>query len=149
MRRPLPETQDIDKRLQEAVKVGRLDHSDLRNEFAYCVIETRERGDKRSTRRRRTRLRSGKILDLRNSFLIECQIYDQSNKGARLRLVGDVSMPNRIRLYEDAPERVVDALVVWRKNREIGICFAPYGRGRPITKAQLAYLRGKYYAIGR
>lgn len=149
MRRPFPEPQNIDRPLQEAVKVGRLEESDARNEFAFCVIQSRVGSDRRSMRRRRTHLRSGKILDLGNSFLIECQIYDQSGKGARLRLLGEASMPNRIRLYEDIPERLVDARVVWRKTRDIGICFTPCGHARRITRAQLAYLRGRYYAMGR
>jgi hypothetical protein len=134
--------------LLEAVKVGCRDLGGRRGDVAYCVIETRTNGDKRSTPRRRTRLRSGKILDPRNAFLIECQIYDRSENGARLRLVANIPMPGKIRLYEDAPERLTDAFVVWRKNGEVGICFASCVHSRKITPAQLACLRGRYYAAG-
>lgn len=149
MRLPLPQKQVIGGRLHEAVKIGRLDRNDLRHEFAYCVTETKESDDRRSMRRRRTRLRSGKILDIRNVFLIECQIYDRSDTGARLRLVGDISLPSRIRLYEDASERLFDAAIAWRKGRVIGICHTVDNQARPITRPQLAYLRSQYYAAGR
>ncbi|WOJ88670.1 PilZ domain-containing protein [Methylocapsa polymorpha] len=147
MRLLLPEKQVAGGRLHEAVKIGYLHRSDLRHEFVYTVIDAKERGDRRSMRRRRTRLRSGKILDLRNAFLIECQIYDQSDKGARLRLVRELSLPSKIRLYEDASEQLFDAVIVWRKSPEIGICRTADNQARPITRPQLACLRGGFYAV--
>ncbi len=132
----------------QAVRVSRDGVGGARHDFTYCVIETSDRGDKRSMPRRRTRLRSGKVLDPRNAFLIECQIYDRSGKGARIRLLADIPVPNTIRLYEDSPERLIDAIVVWRRDREIGLCFAPSAQTRKITQSQLTHLRGRYYAIG-
>ena len=108
-----------------------------------------EDGDKRSLPRHRTRLRSGKVLNLANRYLVECQIHDRSPRGARLRLLGDVVVPDALRLYDDAAASVADADVVWRKDREIGLVFADGKRARDISRAQLAGLRGKYYAAGR
>ncbi len=129
----------------DAVKVARLGEA-IAPEFAYCV-ELGESGERRSAKRRRTRLRSGKILDLHNGFLIECQIYDRSNNGARVRLLADVSAPVAIRLYEDCPERLLDARVVWRRDHEIGLRFIERPGPRRLSRTQLTCLRGRYYAL--
>ncbi len=126
----------------DAVKCDCPGDGGRRADFTYSVVGA---GDKRSARRRRTRLRSGKLLDPGNALLIDCQIYDRSEKGARIRLIGDRPVPRYIRLYEEAPERLLEAHVVWRKDREIGLCFAPNTEPRRISKAQLANLRGNFY----
>jgi hypothetical protein len=130
----------------DAVKVDRPGEGGARQNFTYCVVKTPDEGNRRSARRRRTRLRSGKVLDPRNAFLIDCQIYDRSGKGARIRLIGDRPVPSKIRLYEESPERLLEAKVVWRKDREIGLCFNANAESRWISKAQLAHLRGHFYA---
>jgi len=130
LRLPLPQKQVIGGRLHEAVKIGRLDRNDLRHEFAYCVTETKEATtDGRCAAAARVCGRQDP--DIRNVFLIECQIYDRSDTGARLRLVGDISLPSRIRLYEDASERLFDAAIAWRKGRVIGICHTVDNQARP------------------
>lgn len=116
-------------------------------DFVYSVRVIVESGDRRSVRRRRTRLRSGKLLDLRNDFLIECQISDRSDRGARVRLLADIPAPAVIRLYEDDPERLLDARIVWRNQRDVGLCFIRRGGARRISRLQLACLRGRYYAM--
>jgi hypothetical protein len=145
---PKPSRQNagIDRPLMAAIKVGRLEDGDPRRDFTYCVTATLE-SERRATRRRRTRLRSGKTLTPGNGFLVECQIHERSEQGARLRLLAPIPIPGRLRLYEDAPERLIDAFVVWRRDCEIGICFAPHARSRGITSAQLSCLRGRYYAV--
>ncbi len=125
----------------DAIKRDRPSDGDARHDFTYCVVKPKDAGDKRSARRRRTRLRSGKLLDPRNALLIDCQIYDRSEKGARIRLIGDCPVPR----YEESPERLLEANVVWRKDREIGLCFTPNAQSRLISKAQLAHLRGHFY----
>jgi hypothetical protein len=127
----------------DAIKLIRPGDGDPRADFTYCVVKPKT-GDKRSARRRRTRLRSGKLLDPRNALLIDCQIYDRSEKGARIRLIGECPVPRSIRLYEESPERLLEANVVWRKDREIGLCFTPNAQPRSISKAQLAHLRGHF-----
>ncbi len=51
-----------------------------------------------------------------------------------------------IRLYEDDPERLRDARIVWRKDCELGLCFVPRSGGRRISRTQLTCLRTRYYA---
>ena len=128
------------------MKVADLNEALVAQSFAYCVTFAKS-VDRRSSGRRRTRLRSGKLLDLHNAFLIECQIFDRSHKGARVRLCADIQAPNAIRLYEDFPERLLDARVVWRKKRELGLRFVRPLAPRVISRTQLTCLRGRYYAI--
>jgi hypothetical protein len=127
------------------LKVADLNEALVAQSFAYCLTITKC-DDRRSAERRRTRLRSGKLLDLHNAFLIECQIFDRSHKGARVRLFADVQAPNVIHLYEDFPERLLDARVVWRKQRELGLRFVRQLAPRVIGRTQLTCLRGRYYA---
>lgn len=84
--------------LVEAVKVDRHDGGGRTPEFIYCVIETANGDERRSMRRLRTRLQSGKILKSHNAFLIEYQIYDRSEQGARIRLLADILASTSIRL---------------------------------------------------
>ncbi len=128
-----------------ALKVADLGEAPIGQSFAYCVTFTKS-ADRRSAGRRRTRLRSGKLLDLHNAFLIECQIFDRSHKGARVRLFADIQAANAIRLYEDFPERLLDARVIWRKERELGLRFVRPFAPRAISRTQLTCLRGRYYA---
>ncbi len=134
--------------LVEALKVGELHTGDAASGFAYSVNAPAKSADRRLARRRRTRLRSGKILDLHNAFLIECQIYDRSSQGARVRLLADTPAPAEVRLYEDHPERLLDARIVWRKNQEIGLRFEKSPAARKISRTQLTCLRNRYYALG-
>lgn len=117
-------------------------------DFVYSVRIVDKGADRRSARRRRTRLRSGKILGLDNSFLIECRIYDRSERGVRVRLLGDIPPRPAFRLYEDDRDQLRDARVVWRRDCEIGLCFVPRAGARRISRTQMTCLRERYYAIG-
>ncbi len=103
--------------------------------------------DRRSLRRKRTRLRAGKILDRDNRFLVECQIRDRSMFGAQLRPIEPVILPRLIRFYDDEKATLIEAEVVWRQNGEIGVQFGPKVNSRLMSAAQLAGLAGKYYAV--
>jgi hypothetical protein len=103
-------------------------------------------GEKRASPRRRTRLRSGIILDPASLYFVDCQIYDSSKTGARLRLFSNVHVPCRIRLFDEVAKKLTDANVVWRKHREIGICFVPFARPRDLKSAELARLRTGYFS---
>lgn len=133
----------------DAVKFTHAADGSARGAFTYYVVKTKDAGDRRSARRRRTRLRAGKVLDPGNTLLIDCQIYDRSETGARIRLTGDNPVPSKIRLYEEWPEKLIEAHVVWRKNREIGLRFNTAAPPRWISKAQLAHLRGNFYTARR
>jgi hypothetical protein len=129
----------------EAAKVADLGNGRAIADFVYSV---RTKGaDRRRARRRRTRLRSGKILDLANAFMIECQIYDRSELGVRVRLLADIPGQSVVRLYEDDPERLHDARIVWRKDCELGLCFVQRPGARRISRTQLTCLRTRYYAM--
>lgn len=119
------------------------------NEVTYYVGKTyvgitAALGEKRAVPRRRTRLRTGKIVAPRSVYLIECQIYDWSETGARLRLFTNAMVPSRIQLFEDVSERLINATIVWRRRREIGLRFVPRAGQKSLTKAQLACLRTGY-----
>src|SRR5271163_2477485 len=86
----------------------------------YTIIDkSADTSEKRREMRRRTRLRSGKVLDANNRFLAECQVHDRSQRGARLRLVANLFMPTRLRLFDDETGTVRDARLIWRRNHEL------------------------------
>ena len=114
------------------------------DEVTYYAVRTAALRERRVSPRRRTSLRSGKVVDPRSAYLIDCQIYDWSGTGARLRLFDNISVPGRIQLFEDISERMINAMIVWRRRREIGIYFIPYARNVNLTKAHLACLRSGF-----
>lgn len=127
-----------------AFKVARI--GDLpRFDFAYCACPSL--ADRRGEARRRTRLRSGKVLDETNAFLAECQVYDRSLHGVRLRLLTAIPAVSRLRLYEDSPERLIEARIVWRRRHEIGLQIAAAPPPPKIDAIDLLALRRRYYAI--
>jgi hypothetical protein len=102
--------------------------------------------DKRVYPRRRTRLRSGKVTDRNGMFLTECQIYDRSPNGARLRVTTGVEIPDRLLLFDDELRSLSAATVVWRRENELGIRFMlifDQDLARRVTQK----LSGKYYAV--
>lgn len=103
--------------------------------------------DKRLARRRRTRLRSGKIADRQNRFLIECAIHDRSDEGARLRLAKNMALPDDIRLFDDEQKSLAPARIIWRQGQEIGIRFLPPETIGPVSEAEIAALGRKFYAV--
>jgi hypothetical protein len=104
------------------------------------------KADSRAAARRRTRLRSGKVLDSANRFLIECAVHDRSEEGARLRLAEIVALPEGLRLFDDEQQHVREIALVWRRGHDIGVRWA--GRAEiPLSPSELMALRGKYYAV--
>jgi hypothetical protein len=134
----------------DAIKIAHGNSGTRFNHVAYYVVKTAyvaktaARSDKRSSQRRRTRLRSGKIVDPGSPFLIDCLIHDRSDTGARLRLFTGASIPAKFQLFEDMSERLIDAFIVWRRNREIGIRVAPFARRSKLAGTELALLRAGY-----
>ena len=104
--------------------------------------------EQRAATRRRTRLRSGKILDLDNRFVVECVIHDRSSEGARLRIVEDVALSSPFRLFDDEQGTLHEVSIVWRRGQELGVIFTPNrAAASSLTETQLKNLRGKYYAL--
>ncbi len=114
----------------------------------YSVLPspTASPSEKRRDQRRRTRLRSGKIFDRGNRFLIDATILDRSSGGLRLRLARDCPMPEFFHLFDDEAELVFAARVAWRRQAIVGAHIDP---GGPVnaTPRQIAALRGKFYAM--
>lgn len=92
------------------------------------VMESPER---RKTHRKRM-LQGGKIVYGRSALLIDCTIRDLSDEGARLKVTNAHDVPDNIRLFNSGDNTVVDARVVWRSPREIGIVFN--GKVTPISE---------------
>ena len=100
----------------------------------------------RNAKRQRTRLRSGKILDRANRFLIDAAIIDRSIAGLRLRLARDQPIPDVFRLFDEETGWVLGARLVWRRQALVGARLDP-GGPLPASPRQIAALRGKFYAM--
>ncbi len=121
-------------------------------DFTYSVLKevasARPPADRRGDQRRRTRLRSGKIIDDDGQFVIECLIVDRSFLGGKLRLPKISPLPARVMLYDDQSGELLQATVIWRRDRETGIRFTATERNeryRAIADA----MRRKFYAMRR
>ena len=106
-------------------------------------------GDRRHDQRRRTRLRSGKVVDADNRFIVECQIRERSREGARLLLVRPATIPDRVGLFDDAELKIKTAEIIWRQALEVGIRFTAELDSDEIKESDLAALSGKFYAVGK
>jgi hypothetical protein len=91
-------------------------------------------------------LRTGKILDRANRFLIDAAIIDRSSGGLRLRLARDQAIPNVFRLFDEESGLVLGARLVWRRQAVVGARLDPVSP-LPASPRQIAALRGKFYAI--
>jgi hypothetical protein len=124
-----------------------------RGRVAYCVVEpAREpkrpasRRDSRAAGRRRTRMRSGKVLDGANGFLCECLIYDRSASGVRLLLGREVGLPAQFRLHDDETGQIESVATVWRRGATLGARFSGFGHAT-VKASERAALAGRYYAM--
>ncbi len=104
-----------------------------------------QRPNRRRSPRRRTRLRSGKLATIDDRFITECQIFDRSCEGARLRLAGRIRLPEVVKFYDDQNRALYIVRVVWQRGNEVGIFF-PEGARVNDPKA-VSRLSGKYYAV--
>jgi hypothetical protein len=132
--------------LIDAVKIT--DGKTRPGEVTYSIIGTgASNGDKRMEGRQRTRLLSGKVLNLDNKFLIDCQIHNRSAHGARLILVAKLKVPRRLRLFSDIDGALVQAEVAWQRGQNVGVNF-PHGRASlALTDAEVTSLRKKIYVV--
>lgn len=101
------------------------------------------------TPRRRTRLRSGKVADRDGRFIVECQILNRSDSGARLRLVQPADVPDEGLLFDDEFASARPIEVIWRQQREIGVKFGPPPHDAATAEVGEANLSGKFYALTR
>jgi hypothetical protein len=67
----------------------------------------------------------------------ESQTADRSTRGARLRLANPVTLPKRIRFFDDVTKRLFEASVVWQRGREVGISFLREIEPHNLTRPEL------------
>jgi hypothetical protein len=96
--------------------------------------------------RRRTRMRSAKILDSANAFLCDCLIYDRSATGLRLTLARNVGLPPQFQVHDDESGVVESVATVWRRGATLGVRFNGYG-ATALKPSERAALRGRFYAV--
>lgn len=97
--------------------------------------------------RRRTRLRSGKIVNSDGAFIIECQILSRSTGGALLQLVKSTDVPDECLLFDDEFGKLFDVKVIWRESRKMGVELRETNPNRAQDKLKGAAYSGKYYAL--
>lgn len=108
-------------------------------------LATASQRDPRVSTRRRTRLRSAKVLDPANRFLCEALIQDRSASGMRLLLARNVGPLGRFGVYDDETGEVYFVGAVWRRDRAMGVrilALAP-----SLKPSQRHALRGRYYGV--
>ena len=103
--------------------------------------------EKRSTARRRVRLRSGKLLDQHNRFICECLVRDQSARGLCLLLTKNIGLPARYLLHDDDTGSVEAVATMWRRGALLGVRYCSIPKPISLKASDRAALRGKYYAI--
>ena len=96
--------------------------------------------------RRRTRMRSAKILDGANVFVSDCLIYDRSATGLRLTLARDVGLPPQFQIHDDETGAVESVATVWRRGATLGVRFSGYGAST-LKPSERAALKGSFYAV--
>lgn len=127
-----------------------------RGEIAYAVVGAKPETPRparpasgrelRLAGRRRTRLRSAKILDAANAFICDCLIYDRSATGLRLTLARDIGLPAQFQVHDDETDAVESVATVWRRGATLGVRFSGYG-GATLRPSDRAALRGRYYGV--
>ena len=103
--------------------------------------------EKRSSARRRLRLRSAKLLDSQTAFICECLVRDQSAQGLCLKLMRNVGLPARCVLYDDETESLNVVTTIWRRGSLVGVRYCPTSTPVSIKESDRAALRGRYYAV--
>lgn len=101
--------------------------------------------ERRSERRRETRLKWGKALDAADRFICDCIVADRTEGGARLGLTRNVVLPPRFQFFDEARGEIFAAQVVWRRGGEVGCRLS---RSPTPGKTQAARrMRSRWYAL--
>jgi hypothetical protein len=120
--------------------------------FTYTVLldakPARDGEERRDAPRRRTRLRSGKVVDARGMFVTECLVHDLSATGMRLRLPPAAALPPRLHVYDDQSGLLREAEVSWRRDGEAGLRLLPPA-DTPLSRTVAADMRRKFYKLPR
>ena len=110
------------------------------------IVEEEPR-EKRSSARRRLRLRSAKLLDSQGAFICECLVRDQSAHGLCLKLMKNVGLPPRCHLYDDETGVINVVATMWRRDTLLGVRYCPTATPVTMKASDLAALRDRYYAV--
>jgi hypothetical protein len=97
--------------------------------------------------RRRTRLRSAKVLDAANGFVCEAIIQDRSAAGLRLLLARNVGLPGRFGVHDDETGEVLTVTAAWRRGQTLGVRVLQWGPAAPLKESERLALGGRYYGI--
>jgi hypothetical protein len=103
--------------------------------------------EKRNEERKKTRLRSGKLVTLDGKFLTECHFQNLAGGGAKIRIVSQCTIPNRFWLFDDQYCGALITQIVWHKNAEYGVRFVQDPGIVPLNDTILNTLAGKYYSL--
>ncbi len=135
---------DQASRLVQAVRVGT--GAPAAGPFSSAVQPVERR---RGGARRRTRLRSGKLIRKDGQFLCECLVNNLSASGCRLKLpslMPDVQ-PN-LYFYDDQSEQLFQARVMWKSDSELGLRLMPC-LPNALHRSIAGAMRRKFYALTR
>lgn len=86
--------------------------------------------DERRIAARRRVLKGAKAIYGGYTFMVDCTVRDVSESGARLRVMGSVTLPESFSLYSPETQTMRPVRVTWRKANEVGISFE--GEAREI-----------------
>lgn len=101
--------------------------------------------ERRGSKRVRTRLRPGKILDADGLFLADCAILDRSPTGLRVRLFASLALSGPIRVLDERGRDVAPGRSVWQRAGEAGIAIAE--EANCLEPRAFAVAAGPYYAV--
>jgi len=97
--------------------------------------------------RRRTRLRSAKVLDAANAFVCDAMIQDRSFAGLRLLLARNVGLPGRFGVHDDETGEVLTVTAAWRRGQTLGVRVLSREPAAPLKPSDRLALGGRYYAV--
>jgi|LNFM01.2.fsa_nt_gb hypothetical protein len=77
--------------------------------------------DRRAHKRHQVHLRA--TIDLTDGRLIDGTVCDLSEGGARIRLQGEIGLPERFEITIGGQPHVYRALLCWSKGGDLGVAF--------------------------
>ena len=105
-------------------------------------------GERRDAPRRRTRLRSGKVINAKGVFVTECLVHDVSGTGMRLKLPPGTDLPKLLQVYDDQSGLLRQAEVSWQSENEAGLRLLDTP-DTPQSRIVAADMRRKFYKLPR
>jgi hypothetical protein len=114
---------------------------------AYCEAPRHQDKDLRLAARRRTHLRSAKLIDAANAFLCEALVQDLSSGGMRLRLARNIGLPPRFGVHDDDSGALFTVSPAWRRGLAVGVRIHSAGPPSPMKGSDRAALGGRYYGV--